>query len=151
MDISKDIVCFFDGCCEPKNPGGNMGMGAIIYENGLELCTYSAFIPASYGNTNNIAEYIAFQWLLGTLLNAGLNYEPITIYGDSDLVIKQMKGEWKIKNGRYVEYAINSKMLLIHFTNIQLKWIPRDENNYADRLSKGHLKRKGVEFKIQPD
>lgn len=150
-DISQGIVCFFDGCCEPKNPGGNMGMGAVIYEDGIEIAIYSEFVPASPNNSNNVAEYMAFKWLLDTLVEFRMHRQKIFIYGDSDLVIKQMSGQWKIKQGMYVNYAIKSKLLINTFTNVTLKWIPREENTYCDDLSKEHLKRKGVEFKIQPE
>lgn len=150
IDISENIVCFFDGCCEPKNPGGNMGVGAVIFINGQQVDTFSDFFPAHVNNTNNVAEYYALQWILNWLKEAGLTEDVIKIYGDSQLVINQMNGQWKIKCGKYVQAALSCKECLTEFKNITLRWIPREENNYADELSKNHLTKKGVELKIQP-
>lgn len=149
MKIHEGIVCFFDGACEPRNPGGNMGLGAIIYTDKKEFKSHSKFIPAHKCNSNNVAEYSSFKWLLETLLKEGLHENIIHIYGDSKLVIMQMKGFWRIKFGHYVATANECKELLKSFTNISLKWIPREENTFADRLSKGEMINNNCEFKIQ--
>lgn len=131
------IKCYFDGSCEPKNPGGIMGMGAIVEQDGKEIFVHSNKIPAEITNTNNIAEYLAFTEILNYLLRADLQNEDITIYGDSKLVIEQMFGTWKMKKGgKYIPYAINSKKLLKYFSNLKGQWIPREENTRCDDLSK---------------
>ena len=79
------------------------------------------------------ADVLVFQ---GFYNGKGLK-KIINIYGDSMLVINQMTGKWKIKSGYYVDYATECKKFLKLFTNINLKWIPREENTYADNLSKG--------------
>lgn len=150
MKIPDGIVCFFDGCCEPRNPGGNMGVGAVIFKNGVKVNTHSGFMPAKNTNSNNVAEYAALEWILETLLEQGLSDQPILIYGDSKLVIEQMRGAWRIKDGFYVQKALACQQLLKNFRNIKLQWIPRDENCYADDLSKGQLIKNGVKFSIQP-
>jgi ribonuclease HI len=149
MNINEGIVCFFDGACEPRNPGGNMGLGAIIYIDKKEFSSYSEYIPANKNNSNNVAEYSSFKWLLETLLKEGMNEKIIHIYGDSKLVIMQMKGYWRIKFGFYVNTAKECKELLKSFKNVSLKWIPREENVYADQLSKGEMINNNCEFRIQ--
>ena len=144
------IVCFFDGCCEPRNPGGNMGMGAVIFIDGKEAATFKEFIEADKANSNNVAEYTAFLWILTTLENMGLHEEAKFIYGDSKLVIEQMLGNWRIKFGRYVLTAKICKKQFEKFKNTHLQWIPREYNKYADELSKAELVKNNVEFKIQP-
>jgi len=149
MKIHEGIVCFFDGACEPRNPGGNMGLGAVIYINGKEIDSYSYFVAAHETNTSNVAEYGALTWLLKTLLAMQLNEKVINIYGDSKLVIMQMTGRWRIKFGYYVEYALECKELIKSFKNLSLKWIPREQNTFADQLSKGEMISNNCEFKIQ--
>lgn len=137
----KIYNCYFDGCCEPMNPNGTMGFGVYILNEDNQF-RKSDFIPAEIGNTNNIAEYLALTMLLNTL-----NKKEdciINIYGDSMLVINQMSGDWKIKNGAYVPYATHTLKLLNELrkrNTIKLQWIPREKNIIADELSKSHLKK----------
>ena len=56
------IHVHFDGACEPRNPGGTMGCGIIIYDGNKELWRGSAAIPPQDWpgtTTSNVAEYIA--------------------------------------------------------------------------------------------
>jgi ribonuclease HI len=135
------IIAYFDGSCEPKNPGGAMGIGAIIYEDGKTLYAYSYGVPAKKENSNNVAEYMAFEAVLGYIQLENISGEQIHIYGDSKLVVQQMNNKWKIKEGRYVEYANRCKELLreLKQTNkINVTWIPRERNSKADELSKSY-------------
>ena len=134
------IKAYFDGSCEPINPNGNMGIGALIYVNDKVEWTYSNTIKlGQYGfneTSNNLAEYLAFQSILTQLIEMGLKDEPICIYGDSKLVVEQMNGRWKIKHGTYSSQAIEAKKLLSSFSNVKIFWIPRERNQLADDLSK---------------
>jgi len=145
-----DYVCYFDGACEPKNPGGNMGVGAVIFKDGIAIYEESVYYPAKNENSNNVAEYLAFIYLLEYLIFNYLTDKKIVIYGDSNLVVRQMTGDWRIHEGWYVEYANEAKQLLANFSNISLYWIPREENEFADKLSKKCMIDNNCEFKIQP-
>ena len=137
------INCFFDGACCPVNPGGAMGMGAVIYY-GYEQFTLSNFKCQAIGNTNNVAEYLAFKWILETLIEEKLNDETIEIFGDSNLVVQQMNDEWRIKHGRYKNVALQCKELLQYFPYLTIKWIPREQNDFADTLSTIKIKELGL-------
>ena len=149
-----NLVAYFDGCCEPKNPGGNMGMGAVLRCNGKELFSYSHFVKAKSSNTNNVAEYMAFEAILDFILKSKYEKRSFTIYGDSKLVIEQMFGTWNMKGGLYIPYAQSCKLKIQQVRDqgnrINGIWIPRTQNNYADELSKAQLINNGIEFKIQP-
>lgn len=134
--------CFFDGGCWP-NPGGAMGAGVhITNQDGEIVYEHSGDVNAYDSNTNNVAEYIAFMNCLNWLLsNANPNDEAL-ISGDSNLVIMQMLGKWRIKNGAYVDYALESRRLLstvLDLISIELKWIPREDNEIADSLASKSL------------
>lgn len=144
------IKAYFDGCCEPINPGGHIGLGAIIFHNGDRIWKHSEYILAAESNSNNVGEYRAFIAILEYLKGKGMHRMPIRIYGDSKLVIEQMFGRWKIKKGHYVFYAHKAANLLSGFPNIEGVWIPRDENYLADELSKRELVNNRVQFYIQP-
>jgi ribonuclease HI len=93
----------------------------------------------SAGTSNNLAEYAALIAVLRHLIDAGLQREHIVVVGDSQLVINQMFGNWKIKRGCYVELAREAKALLTQFPRIEGKWVPRDRNTVADELSRAAI------------
>jgi len=88
--------------------------------------------------------------VLEWFVEQGLCGADIRIMGDSNLVIQQMFGSWKIKKGLYAPLAYKAHELLTCFTNIRGEWMRRDQNDVADRLSKAALKRAGVKLRIQP-
>ena len=135
------ILVYFDGACSPVNPGGRCGCGAVIYYNSKKIKEISEeYIPATSQETsNNIAEYFALFKALAFLVKSNLQGKKIIVRGDSKLVIKQMQGLWRIKEGLYVETAVKTKFLGDKFTNIKYKWIPREHNYKADELSKKAL------------
>lgn len=145
------IEAWFDGCCEPRNPGGHAGYGAVVMRGQDRLWEFSGYIPASPTTSNNVGEYSAFIAILEWLKSQDLNRQPIIIRGDSNLVIQQMFGYWRIKKGFYVPFAQKAKRLLKEFPNAIGEWIPREKNGLADELSKRELVSRGVEFKIQPE
>jgi len=145
------IKCYFDGCCEPKNPFGNMGTGAVILKDNIPVFNNSQFIPESRLNSNNVAEYLALEKILIWLSENEVLENTIFIYGDSNLVINQMRGLWKIKSGLYTEHALRCRKLVSESKlKLVFTWIPREKNTIADDLSKDHLIKNKVEFKIQP-
>lgn len=137
------ITVYFDGACGPRNPGGKCGGGAAIYYDG-ELVAEIAerFIPKNPRDTsNNLGEYWALTKGLEYLLDQGKAQENIQVYGDSNLVISQMTGRWRIKHGTYAEQAKICRKLVANFTNINFTWIPREQNERADELSKIALRK----------
>lgn len=159
------ITAFFDGVCEPINPGGVMGFGLAIYRKRDRIWQHSGtmrpeefvalpeYKPGTITpmTSNNVAEYMAFNAILEWLIENNAAREQVMIFGDSRLVIRQCFGTWKINQGFYVRYAMRAQELLKAFRNVRGFWIPRDENAIADDLSKAELRRAGVEFRIQPE
>jgi ribonuclease HI len=147
------IKCFFDGACEPRNPGGTAAYGAVIIKDGHRIWEKSEIFYPKKGDewktSNNVAEYSGFKAILDYLLASGLQLGRIEIFGDSNLVIQQMFGKWKIRSGYYVPIALACRDLLKQFSQIRGKWIPREENLLADELSKAQLVKAGVKFRIQ--
>jgi ribonuclease HI len=131
---------------EPRNPGGTIGYGAAIFRGDECVWQSSGMMPARPSSTNNIAEYLALSHALDWLIENRHTTEPILVAGDSKLVINQCFGTWRIKNGAYVEHANAVRKKLRRFSAISGKWIPRDQNQLADDLSKAHLRDAGVEI-----
>jgi phosphoglycerate dehydrogenase-like enzyme/ribonuclease HI len=122
-----------DGACYP-NPG-NMGIGVVIYKNGVLIKKISEAI--GYG-TNNIAEYKAL--IRGLEEVKKINPERIDVYCDSQLVVKQLNKKYKVKNKgiiplfNRVEEIIRAIPGKIYFI-----WDRRDNNFVADGLAKRAL------------
>lgn len=130
------IEVFIDGACAPFNPYGDMGIGVLIKENDEILFSHSDFIARSKNNSNNVAEYMALEIALAWLRFNEKQNEHILLNSDSDMLLKQMFGEWRIKFGMYKETALRCKDKITVFENLVLRWIPREINIEADELSK---------------
>ncbi len=134
----KSIVyqIYFDGSCEPVNPGGKMGMGTIVKKDGVTIWENSESIPPSPENTNNVAEYKALINGLNYLLSIGAQNEKVECFGDSMMVINQMSGEWTARGGNYYESYKECLKIEKEFKKVFYNWVRRDKNKEADILSK---------------
>lgn len=144
----KKIQCYFDGACEPKNPGGAIGCGAYIIIDGKCELRWSHYIEPRPTNTNNVAEYLSFEVVLNYLYKAELTEENIVIYGDSKLVIEQMNKRWKIGSGMYAPYAERClEKLETNFSKKpRMEWVPRQRNTLADECSKECLTKNNIKI-----
>lgn len=156
------ITAYFDGACEPINPGGYASYGAVVFIDGKRVWEKAKLFKPKPGRrhetSNNVAEYSGFKAILDYLVSLRTAFDAdITIYGDSALVIYQnsidprYNKKWQVRGGFYVPICKKAQKILPKFTNLTLKWIPREENSIADELSKRGLIEAGVEFRIQPN
>ncbi len=128
------ITLHFDGLCYPKNPGGVAAYGYVINRDGLQIHEGFGAVGEGKGMTNNVAEYEGLKAALQWVVDNGIEGE-IVVKGDSRLVIKQMKGDWKIKSATSRRYVPEIRKLLVGHKAV-FSWIPREENERADRLSR---------------
>lgn len=131
------IEVHFDGACEPWNPSGVATYGYVIYYNG-KLITRDkglACEPFSWQASNNVAEYTALIKALEYLTKKNMINEEVIIRGDSQLVIKQMIGTYRVKASRVIPLYEKTKELTKQFRRIRFEWIPREQNEEADELS----------------
>jgi probable phosphoglycerate mutase len=119
----------FDGCSK-GNPG-KAGSGAVIYKNKSEIWGKSLFIGDK--NTNNEAEYMGLIIGLEEAINIGI--KDLYVEGDSLLVIKQMKGLYKVKAENLYKLYEKAKKLEKQFTSVSYNHVYRDKNKRADELS----------------
>ena len=82
--------------------------------------------------TNNVAEYRAL--LLGIELAAAHGATELDLVGDSELVVKQMKGEYKVKDATMRELNAEVKAALRPFDSWSIRHVRRAQNADADRL-----------------
>src|SRR5947208_5594856 len=154
MSGGHQSEAWFDGVCEPRNPGGHAAWGIRILVDGIEAHTAGGYVGCSPEMSNNVAEYCgvcaAMRWVRQSELRGIL-----TIRGDSKLVIKQLSGEWRVHGGRYLPYYREAMSLLKELQaclgGVSLEWIPREKNAECDVHSKKVLLDRGVQFRIQPE
>ncbi len=118
---------WFDGACL-GNPGP-MGAGAVV-EAGEERKELA--LPMGRG-TNNEAEYHGLILGLRHALAAGA--DEVVVHGDSQLVLRQLEGRYKVKADNLKPLHEEAKALLARFRTTKLTWVPREANADADRLS----------------
>lgn len=82
--------------------------------------------------TNNVAEYKAL--LLGIELAATLKAAELELVGDSELIVKQVKGEYKVKDATMRELHAEVKRALLDFERWSIRHVRREHNKEADRL-----------------
>lgn len=112
------------------NPGP-AGIGAaIIDHNGKSLAELSRYIGRA---TNNEAEYQAL--VAGLELARERKHPGLVIQTDSELMAKQIKGEYRVKEERLREYYARAHRLLEGFKSWEIRAVPRTQNRLADRLS----------------
>jgi ribonuclease HI len=154
IDNTNVYIAYFDGACEPTNPGGTASYGALIFHAGEIIWECSEIYVCKPGHekktSNNVAEYAGLIAVLEWLADQGLCDAEICIRGDSQLVIDQVFGTWKIKKGLYTPLAYEARELVAQFSNIRGEWVRREANQLADDLSKAALKRAGVKLRLQP-
>jgi ribonuclease HI len=82
--------------------------------------------------TNNVAEYKAL--LLGIVRAAALGAERLELVGDSELIVRQVKGEYKVKDATLRELHAQVTTALQGFDDWSIRHVRREENAEADRL-----------------
>jgi len=80
-----------------------------------------------------MAEYEACA--LGIRAAIDFRVKLLKVYGDSALVIRQLKGEWETKDHKMIPYQTYIKELMKLFDDISFHHIPREENQMADDLA----------------
>src|SRR3954471_21496813 len=84
--------------------------------------------------TNNMAEYEALIHRLHVTKDIGI--KRIVYCGDSDLVAQQVAGTWNARNPMMAAYRDELDKIAKSFLGYEVKYVPRDQNQVADLLSK---------------
>lgn len=144
----KMLEAWFDGCCEPTNPGGHAAWGAVLLRDGKKIWEDAGYCGFGSKMSNNVAEYSGVAAILERLQR---EEELCLIRGDSKLVIMQLQMKWRINGGLYTPFWQRAKALYEPIRDrVTFEWVPRDENAICDVLSKGVLHDRGIKFRIQP-
>ena len=131
------IIIHTDGGAR-GNPGP-AGIGAVLKnEQGQLLAEVSEYIGQA---TNNQAEYKAVIFALDKAQEIG--GKVLEFYLDSELVVKQLNREYKIKNKDLQSLFVKIYNKIFYFKKVTFKHIPRERNKEADKLANLAMDRKG--------
>jgi len=112
---------------------GNPGPAAYAYvleaEDGTVLDARGEAIGVA---TNNVAEYRALVAGLERAVEAGV--DELEVVSDSELLVKQMRGEYKVKNAALKELSFDAAQLERQIGRVTYKAVRREHNELADRL-----------------
>ncbi len=129
MSGSRDFIVHIDGASS-GNPGPAASAvviqaadGAVVHEQGYSLGRA----------TNNVAEYYALVIALEELLL--LRAESAVVYSDSELLVKQFSGEYRVKLPALRFLHARAKRMALGL-RLDVRHVPREQNNAADGLAK---------------
>ena len=123
------LVAHVDGGAR-GNPGP-AGYGVVVEDHaGRMLEEIAHYLGHS---TNNVAEYSALLAALEYALSH--RYRAVKILSDSELLVRQMRGEYKVRNAALMELYQKAKAMIRELDWFQVQHIPREQNREADRLA----------------
>ncbi len=123
------LILYADGGSR-GNPGP-AGAGAYLSDpQGNPVAELKQYLGET---TNNVAEYSAL--ILGLKHAAALSVPKIWIRMDSQLVVRQIEGAYRVKQAHLQVLHREALTLLKKFTAFKIEYIPREKNQQADRLA----------------
>jgi ribonuclease HI len=125
-----DLSCaiYTDGGAR-GNPGPAAAAGVIIVNEGKIVEELSEFLGTA---TNNVAEYRALAMTLRRAKELG--FERVTVHMDSELIVRQLNGLYRVKDPKMLELYSQVRRLLREFSDWKAVHVPRSENKHADEL-----------------
>jgi ribonuclease HI len=112
------------------NPG-EAGFGVhVTGTDGREVASLYGYLGRA---TNNVAEYQALLHALRWALARGAR--QVEIYSDSELLVRQMEGRYRVKNPGLQALYREARGLLARFERVRIAHVPRERNREADALA----------------
>ena len=126
------VHAYFDGASR-GNPGP-AAVGYVLVDGGGIVAEGGKTIGRA---TNNQAEYEALLTALSVASEYG--FDEIHVRGDSELIVKQIRGEWDTNDPELREQRVRVRDLLMAFDDWQIEHVPREINDRADELANDAL------------
>jgi ribonuclease HI len=137
--MNNNNTLYFDGCSK-GNPGCS-GAGAVIYDETMTEIWSSAVFVGQHC-TNNEAEYTGL--LVGLRRAKEMGICCLLVRGDSQLIIRQMKGEYRVKSETLKPLHEEAGELAKSIGQVQYEHVYREFNKRADKLSNLGLSNLGL-------
>jgi ribonuclease HI len=129
VEVDNEWLVMVDGAAR-GNPG-HAGCGAVILDgNGKLVKELSRYLGHA---TNNVAEYQGLLMGLETLLELGK--KRIRVESDSQLLVRQLNGEYRVRDEKLKPLFQKALILLRQFDAYRILHVPREMNRLADRLA----------------
>ena len=129
------LIAYADGACR-GNPGPSAAGWIVLDAQGRLVGEGSKALGE---HTNNEAEYLAVQELARWVEQTHGAEFHLLVRLDSELVVKQLRGEYKVKDPELKQLAMQTMAQLMYFSTFELAHVPRVENARADALANREL------------
>ena len=128
--VSGRVVRVYSDGAARGNPGP-AGAGAVLTDaDGNVIARLGRFLGKQ---TNNVAEYQGL--ILGLAHALQLGYRNVEVRADSQLLVRQLKGEYAVKHAGLKPLHAEAIRLLRSFDRADVQHVPREENGLADEMS----------------
>lgn len=124
----QEFTIYTDGASR-GNPG-EAGAGVLITGDNGSQESITRYLGKA---TNNVAEYTAALLGLERALNLGAT--RVTLYADSELLVKQLNGQYRVKNSGLIPLYTRARELIAKIGRVEVYYIPRGKNKEADALA----------------
>ncbi|HZX60564.1 MAG TPA: ribonuclease HI family protein [Candidatus Methylomirabilis sp.] len=126
---ARSLILHIDGAAR-GNPGP-AGIGVVLWDEAGDFREeHQAYVGDA---TNNVAEYEAL--LFGLRKARELGYAAVKVFSDSELLVRQIRGEYRVKNPRLREFYGQVQRLLRSFDVVEIAHVDRGMNARADWLA----------------
>ena len=126
----------FDGACEERGGLRVAAFGFTLEGAGFHHEDFGLAVPPGHPRaTNNVAEYVGAICALEWLSRQGYAGD-VRLTGDSQLVLRQLTGEYRVRADHLLAYHERLLQLVRSFRSVEFAWVPRSDNARADELSK---------------
>ncbi len=123
-----ELTIYTDGAS--RNNPGEAGAGVFIKQDGKPVQKIARYLGTT---TNNIAEYSAA--IIGLERAVTLGADRVKLLADSELLVKQVNGQYKVKNAGLEPLHRKVKELIARIGSVEVQYIPRERNKEADALA----------------
>lgn len=134
-----ELTIYTDGAS--RNNPGEAGAGVFIMRDGKQFEQIARYLGTT---TNNIAEYAAA--IIGLERAVQLGATSVKLFADSELLVKQINGLYKVKNEGLKPLHARAKKLIAKIHSVKVQYVPREKNKDADALAN-----KAIDEKTNPN
>jgi len=123
-----ELTIYTDGAS--RNNPGEAGAGVYMLRDGEPFDRIARYLGTT---TNNVAEYTAA--IIGLERAASAGARSVRLFADSELLVKQINGQYKVKNEGLKPLHGKVKELIARIGRVEVQYIPREQNKEADALA----------------